>query len=66
MKYFRFIKALIWYIIWGNPVSYHVYLDRLNKCNHCKHRCDEKCCKCGCYIRKKANWSTESCPLKKW
>jgi hypothetical protein len=66
MKVFRFLLALVKYIIWGKTVSFETYSFRVSKCNTCPHRVGKTCGKCGCYLIKKAQWETESCPLKKW
>ncbi len=65
-KVFRFIKALIRYIFIGETVSQRVYDTRLEICNSCSDKCGKTCCLCGCYLSKKAKWSTESCPKNKW
>jgi hypothetical protein len=66
MRIFRFIKALIKYIFIGSQVEQREYDLRLEICSNCKDRCGKKCCICGCYLSKKAQWSTESCPKNKW
>jgi len=66
MRILRFLKALAKYILSGKTVSNDVYKFRLNICNVCKDKCGKTCCICGCYINKKAKWSTESCPKNKW
>ncbi len=66
MRIFRFLKALIKYIIWGSQVTADKYNDRILICNTCSDKCGDKCCICGCYLNKKAKWSTESCPKNKW
>jgi hypothetical protein len=65
-RFFRFIIALIKYIIWGNRVSSDKYNSRMSICNQCDQKCGDKCCICGCYLKKKLKWSTESCPENKW
>jgi len=66
MRLLRFLKALFKYIIWGDQVATDKYNNRLAICNQCSVRCGKKCCVCGCYLNKKAKWSTESCPKNKW
>ncbi len=66
MRVFRFILALIKYIIWGEQVTQEVYDKRLAKCERCDERCGKTCCVCGCYLNKKLQWSSESCPKNKW
>ena len=65
-KVFRFIWALTKFIFIGDTVDAHAYNLRLDKCYSCKHLLDNKCGVCGCYVKKKAKWSTESCPKNKW
>ncbi len=40
----------------------------LTICRGCKHwrNEDQRCGKCGCWIRKKASWAQEHCKLGKW
>lgn len=68
MRIFRFLKALIKYIIFGNRVSFSLFYDRLSECVKCDNCDDEewKCKKCGCYLDKKCKWDTEKCPDEKW
>ena len=66
MKVIRFIIALFKYIIWGDQVTTDKYNNRMAICEQCTSRCGNKCCICGCYLNKKAKWSTESCPQNKW
>jgi len=62
----RFIIALFKYIIWGDQVTNDKYISRIKICDSCSDKCGSKCCICGCYLSKKARWSTESCPKNKW
>ena len=66
MKVIRFIIALFKYLIWGDQVTVDKYNNRILICNQCADKCGSKCCICGCYLNKKAKWSTESCPQNKW
>jgi hypothetical protein len=66
IRVIRFIKALVKYLIWGEQVEQRVYDQRMMICTSCNDRCGKKCCLCGCYVSKKAQWSTESCPKNKW
>lgn len=66
MRVFRFLRALIKFIISGETVNDHIYNKRLSICSSCKYKCGTKCCVCGCYLKKKAKWSTENCPKNKW
>lgn len=66
MKVLRFIKALFKYVIWGDTASDKVFNSRIKICEECRDRCGKTCCICGCYLNKKAKWTTESCPKNKW
>ena len=66
IRFFRFIKALIKYIIWGDQVTADKYNSRIAICDTCSDKCGKTCCICGCYLHKKAKWSTEECPKNKW
>lgn len=66
IRLFRFIKALVKYIIWGETVDQRVYDTRLEICSNCNDKCGKTCCLCGCYLTKKAKWSSEACPKNKW
>ena len=66
MRFFRFIKALIKFLWYGETVIKEEKTRRLRICISCTNRCDKRCCECGCLLVKKAEWSSESCPLKKW
>ena len=66
MKALRFIWALFKYILWGEEVTHEVKDHRLSICHQCPHRLDKNCGICGCSLERKARWSSESCPKKKW
>ncbi len=66
MRIFRFLWALIKYIFIGNKVSNKVHKDRLSICYSCSYLSNTTCSICGCYVKKKTKWSTESCPKNKW
>lgn len=66
MKVLRFIWALIKFILWGEEVTSEVYEERLSICKPCPYRLDKNCSICGCTLVRKAMWSSESCPKKKW
>ena len=66
IRLFRFIKALVKYMIWGETVDQRVYDTRLEICSNCNDKCGKTCCICGCYLSKKAKWSSEVCPKNKW
>jgi len=65
-RFFKFISALTKYIFFGNRVSVAIYNNRTATCNQCDDKCGKKCCVCGCDIKTKAKWSTESCPKNNW
>jgi len=67
---FRFIRAIFRYAIYGHfkKTSFEEYSRRLDKCAECRYLNEEKwtCGICGCYLVKKAKWSTETCPAEEW
>jgi hypothetical protein len=65
-RVFKFIKALITYLLWGEQVSFEDYVNRLIECHNCEDRKSDICGNCGCILHKKAKWSTEGCPKNKW
>lgn len=66
IRVFRFMWALIKYVLFGSTVNTEVYQNRLSKCNSCVHLKDTVCDLCECIVKQKAKWSTESCPKKEW
>ena len=62
----RFIWALTKYIFTGRAVDSNIYKIRLENCYSCKYLSNEVCSICGCYVKKKAKWTTEHCPKNKW
>lgn len=66
MRILRFIKALVKFIIYGDVVTKDVHDERMSICESCEHRCGTTCCICGCYLKKKTQWSSEHCPKNKW
>lgn len=66
MKVFRFIFALIKFIVFGEEVTEAEAKARMAQCNTCIFRQDKKCGKCGCDLHKKTKWSSESCPINRW
>lgn len=69
-KIFRFIRALLRYAIYGHfkKTDFETYARRLSACVHCAYKNEKNwtCNICGCYLVKKAKWSTECCPKEKW
>jgi hypothetical protein len=49
-------------------VSDEVYEERLNVCRTCEwyDESQNRCRHCGCFLREKARYSIDSCPIKKW
>ena len=66
MKVFRFIYALIKFIIYGEEVTEEEAKARMAECNTCIFKRDLNCGKCGCNLSRKTKWSSESCPVKRW
>ena len=66
----RFLKSLIRYIFTGHyqNVSFDEYAKRIEICSKCDkiNQHNYSCGVCGCYMDKKAKWSTECCELEKW
>jgi hypothetical protein len=67
----NFGKAVVKHVAdGGKHVSDEVYLARLSVCANCpsldpeRMRCLEK--SCGCRLKVKARWRSESCPQGKW
>lgn len=42
------------------------YKARLEACQVCDQRRDDRCAVCGCYILEKAKWLEQPCPLGRW
>lgn len=47
-------------------VDGHEYHRRLEVCQACPQRLDDRCTECGCYVKEKALWADQNCPLGKW
>lgn len=43
-----------------------VVAQRLTKCLTCHQHCDGRCMACGCYVKIKASWAEQTCPLDQW
>lgn len=66
-KIIRFLKAIKKYAGGGfKNVTLSEYTERLNICAVCPEQENGICKKCGCFLSKKAWWSTEDCPIDKW
>lgn len=68
----RFIWALIKHIIdLGKKTKKFEYNMRLHECMKCEYKDKtprpwEHCDICGCPVREKASWRSETCPKNKW
>jgi hypothetical protein len=47
-------------------VSQEQYRQRLEICDVCEHRRENRCTKCGCWLSLKACGRAFQCPLQKW
>jgi hypothetical protein len=69
-RIFRFLKSLIRYIFTGHVqnVTFEEYARRIDICSKCDkiNQYNYTCGVCGCYMDKKAKWSTEHCDDEKW
>lgn len=62
-----FMSALTGYVRDGmQNVTEEEYRDRLETCEICESRSDNRCAKCGCNLAGKAKMRTQVCPLSKW
>lgn len=51
----------------GAPMSPQELIDsRLAVCRGCEFFKDNRCAKCGCFMKAKASMVTAKCPLGKW
>jgi hypothetical protein len=66
MKLIKFLKAIFIFIYRGDTVNEELYKQRLSLCNSCDYREDKKCGVCGCSIKLKTKWTSETCPKNKW
>lgn len=63
----NFGKALVKHIRNNmKKVDTNEYIKRIEVCNGCDSRQDNRCLECGCFLDKKAWWASEECPRKKW
>ncbi len=63
----NFAQAVVKHIATGmREVSKEVLEERLKVCTLCKHRNDERCSICGCFIVAKAKMADQPCPLGFW
>jgi hypothetical protein len=59
----NFFKATTKHILSGlKNVNDEVYQQRIDICNVCDKRVEDRCTICGCFIAKKARWASEQCP----
>jgi hypothetical protein len=66
IRIFRFIRAILRFIIRGEIVSNEIKSSRMEKCKTCNHNIYNECNLCGCDIDWKTSMSTEECPKKLW
>ena len=50
----------------GRSVPEHVKQSRLDVCSGCEYLSSDRCSKCGCFVKIKAAWASERCPIGKW
>jgi hypothetical protein len=63
----NFTKATVRHVSNGmRKVTQDVYDRRLQACAECTHKTGTRCSKCGCFLRAKAWWASEKCPVGKW
>lgn len=63
----EFVKGTLKHVVGGaQHVSDEVYQERLNICNNCEFRQDNRCTICTCNLSMKAKRSSESCPKGYW
>lgn len=68
-KSYNFLKALIKRILGGvEDTDQKTYWYRITTCNNCEEldKQEMECTVCGCPVKLKTKWQTESCPLNKW
>ena len=64
---FNFAKSATKHMAGGMAgVSEKTYWGRLEMCRGCDKLQDDRCIECGCFVKIKAKWASESCPLGKW
>ena len=50
----------------AKKVPNDIYESRINTCDSCDYLQDDRCRACGCFVKLKAGWASEKCPLDKW
>ena len=64
---FNFAKSTTKHVAGGMMhVDSKTYQERVGICNGCDRLKDDKCIECGCFVKLKAKWASESCPIGKW
>lgn len=63
---FNFLGALKDFAMNPDSVSDAEYKKRLEICDTCDRRVDNRCSECGCFLSWKAQGAAFHCPLKKW
>lgn len=66
-KFWNLTSSIVAFVADGcTTVSQDEYAKRLNICDGCDQRDDDKCKACGCMLSLKARGRAFECPLKKW
>ena len=47
-------------------VPEHIYKSRIQTCEGCDQLSKGRCFECGCFVKAKAAWGSEMCPIGKW
>jgi hypothetical protein len=66
MIFFRFIKALVKFILKGGKIDQQEGDRRMKICQGCIEKKGNSCGICGCDLEWKTRMSTEFCPINKW
>lgn len=63
----NFATALTDYVKSGmQNTSPEDFAERMQICDGCEWRSNDRCMKCGCFIGQKAGWASADCPIGKW
>jgi len=63
---FNFLGAIKDFVANPEFVSEEQYKARLEMCNTCEARANDRCADCGCFLAAKAKGAAFHCPRKKW
>ena len=50
----------------AQKVPEKIYKSRLDVCEGCDKLSKGRCSECGCFVKMKASWGLEECPIGKW